>query len=66
MCMDGESLTKQVHDESQHLTNQGFDTWFSCIGKLADTYQFNLYVDPVKFRNERKRIVQSKFINHCI
>ena len=63
MCMDGDSLAKQVHDELQHLTDQGFDTWVSSIGKLADTCQLNLYMDPVKFRNECKHIVQSKFIN---
>ena len=63
MCMDGDSLAKQVHDELQHLTDQGFDAWVSSIGKLANTYQLNLYMDPVKFRNECKHVVQSKFIN---
>ena len=63
LCMDGDSLAKQVHGELQHLTDQGFDTWVSSIGKLTDTYQLNLYMDPVKFRNECKHIVQSKFIN---
>ena len=53
---------KQVHDELQHLTDQGFDTWVSSIGKLADTYQLNLYMDPVKFRNECKHIVQSPHV----
>ena len=35
MCMDGDSLAKQVHDELQHLTDQGFDTWVSSIRKIS-------------------------------
>ena len=63
MCMDDDSLAKQVHDELQHLAEQDFDTWVSSIGKLADIHQFKLYMDHVKFRNVCKHIVQSKYIN---
>ena len=56
-------LVKQVLVELQHLTGQGFDTWVNSTGKLASTYQLELYMDPIKFRNECKNIVRSKFIN---
>ena len=63
MCMNNDSLVKQVHVELQHLTGQGFDTWVSSTGKLAASYQLDLYMDPIKFRKECKNVVRSKFIN---
>ena len=63
MCMNDDSLVKQVYVELQHLTGQGFDTWVSSTGKLAASYQLDLYMNPIKFRNECKNVVRSKFIN---
>ena len=63
MCMNDDSLVKQVLVELQHLTSQGFDRSVNSTGKLAATYQLDLYMDPIKFRNECKNIVRSKFIN---
>ena len=48
------------------LIGQGFDTWVSSTGKLAATYQLDLYMDPIKFRNECKNVVRSKFINQWV
>ena len=44
--MNGTSLVKQVYDELNDLSEQGFDTWVISLANLADGYQIDLYLEP--------------------
>ena len=44
--MNGTSLVKQVYDELNDLSEQGFDTWVTSLANLADGYQIDLYLEP--------------------
>ena len=60
--MNGTSLVKQVYDELNDLSEQGFNTWITSLHNLADEYQIDLSLKPNDFHRICKSSVRTKYI----
>ena len=60
--MNGTSLVKQVYDELNDLSEQGFNNWVTSLHNLADEYQIDLSLEPDDFHRICKSSVRTKYI----
>ena len=60
--MNGTSLVKQVYDELNDLSEQGFNTWVTSLHNLTDEYQIDLNLEPDDFHRICKSSVRTKYI----
>ena len=60
--MNGTSLVKQVYDELNDLSEQGFNIWVTSLHNLADEYQIDLSLELDDFHRICKSSVRTKYI----
>ena len=58
--MPDTSITKVVFDEMERLHGLGFETWYTRVWKLAESYNIDLHDTEI---NDNKKVIKQRLVN---